>query len=184
MINQFTNLLANGNAPEIVNEHGILNDLFPNVWVLIAHVLVTVVVLFFLIRFVWKPMKKVLGERTAHIQQSINEAERQNEEAKIRERQAEKKIELSVVESAEIIAKSHKTADEITTKAKERAVVLAHKIEAEAEQSIRIEKQKAEAQMKEKVVDLALTAAAKLAEREIARDDAEKVVSTFMRNHK
>ena len=57
-----------------VDPNQIINQLFPNLWIFITHVIATIILLILLTRWVYNPFRKAMRQRRFLIQQRINEA--------------------------------------------------------------------------------------------------------------
>lgn len=140
-----------------------------------------ILILFILLRiFLFKPINKMLDDRTQSIQKDINDAEHAKREAEELRQQYENSIseareeagkilreahDYAEAERAEIIRKSHEEADEIVNSADET-------IENERRRVI----QQAHAQ----IADLAIEAASKVVSANLDDEKNRKVVDDFL----
>ena len=72
-----TNIFANQNAPAIPGKDEIFSLLIPNIYVLVSHLIATIILLTTIICLVWKPTKKYLAKRKEQILEDVNKAEEQ-----------------------------------------------------------------------------------------------------------
>ncbi len=54
---------VNNSSPAIPGSDEIISQILPNVWVLVAHAIATIILLSLIVWLVWKPTKKYLEKR-------------------------------------------------------------------------------------------------------------------------
>ena len=144
--------------------------------VAIAHVVNFLLVLWLLNRSVFGPLKRKLTERREEIESGVAEA-----------REAEKKLQKAKERKKEILENAQNQRQEILTKAREQAESIKANARTEAKQeaesivaNARKDIQQKRAQMKDEfrqyAGDLVVNTAEKLLDREVTKDDHEKLI--------
>ena len=150
------------------------------VWTILTFLLL----LFVLAKFAWKPLLKMLNDREELIRSSLKDAEKAKE--KLERLNAEGEAIINRARSgAQSILSEGKTAaaklkDETLDVAKEQA----KKIASEAEKQINIEKEKAIAEIKSEVVNLSMSIAEKLINKNISPEDNKALIDESLSNIK
>ena len=140
-------------------------------------VIINLLVLYLLLKkFLFKPVCKMMDERSAKIQSDLDGAA-----------QAKADAEKIKADYEAEIADAHSQAVEITNKAKAQAgrecdlmLENAAKIMKEAEKSIANEKEKAMDDAKYQIADLAILAAAKVIKKNVGGDSDRETVDEFL----
>ena len=142
------------------------------VWTILTFLLL----LFVLAKFAWKPLLKMLNDREELIRSSLEDAEK-----------AKKKLERLNAEGEAIINQARSEAQSILSEGKAAAAKLkdetldiakeqAKQIASEAEKQINIEKDKAIAEIKSEVVNLSMSIAEKLINKNISPEDNKALI--------
>ena len=150
------------------------------VWTILTFLLL----LFVLAKFAWKPLLKMLNDREELIRSSLEDAEK-----------AKKKLERLNAEGETIINQARSEAQSILSEGKAAAAKLkdetldvakeqAKKIASEAEKQINIEKEKAIAEIKSEVVNLSMSIAEKLINKNISPKDNKALIDESLSNVK
>ena len=127
--------------------------IFPNIGSLVVQIIATAVLVFFVIKFFWKPIKKNIDTRREYIKNNIDEAGKLNAEAE-----------------------AHLVRQNIINNANEEAN---RKIKLAEEQIVK-EREEAKQEIHDEIINVALMAASKIVEREINKEDNEKLVEDFL----
>jgi len=153
-----------------------------NFWQILISLLNLLLIFFILKKFLWKPVKKVMAQRQAAVDEQYAAADEarakaEADRAAYEEALAGAKAEAKgIVEDATVAAK--RRGDQIVAEAEEKADRLVRQAQSEAE----LEKQKAENEVKQKIVDVSALLAGKLLEREISADDHRTLIDAFINN--
>ena len=142
------------------------------VWTILTFLLLLTV----LAKFAWKPLLKMLKDREELIRSSLEDAEK-----------AKKKLERLNAEGEAIINQARSEAQSILSEGKTAAAKLkdetldvakeqAKQIASEAEKQINIEKDKAIAEIKSEVVNLSMSIAEKLINKNISPEDNKALI--------
>ena len=156
--------------------------IFPNIGSLVVQLLATTVMVFVVVKFFWKPIKANLDTRREYIKKNIDEAGKLNEEAQLNLENSNKAIKDANVEARRIKEKAETEAllarQKILNKAEEEAN---NKLKIAEEQIIK-EREEAKQEIREEIINVAMMAASKIVEREINKEDNEKLVNDFLDN--
>jgi F-type H+-transporting ATPase subunit b len=154
---------------------------------LIAQV-VNVAVLFGLLYLVaYKPIMRMLDERSRKIKESMDNTEYIKQQAERAEEEASKRIGEAAKEGQEAIARAMRTGDEVRQEAQQRAKSEAEALIARARSEIQRERDEAIDQLRGEFADITIEAAGKVIDRTLDkkahRDIIDKVLkeSTTLR---
>lgn len=170
----FHNFLA---AP---TAEGIVNQLFPNVWVFIAHTLATIALLFILSKLVYQPFKRMMRERRNKIKTILVNANEKYEDAN-------KKNNLNTQILTKTKNSVNKIIDDATKKVNLKkdqilndAKGQSNKIILEAKKQILEENQKNKKKIKETISKSSVLIASKIIEKELKITDHKKIIDKFI----
>jgi F-type H+-transporting ATPase subunit b len=139
-----------------------LEGLGVNPPVLISQI-VSFLVLFGVLSFVaYKPILKMLDERSKKIKESLEEAEKVKQQSLSAEEEVRKQIQSASQRGQEIIAKAAKTSDEIRAKAQDLARADAEEILERARQDIKAEREATVDELRRGFADVTILAAGKV----------------------
>ena len=159
----------------------ILELLVPDVWTSITQLCATAVLFFLMYKLAWKPVKKILDERSAFEQKKLDEASKlQIENEKIS--QQAKDIISEANRSAEAIVKeareeAQNAKKELIDEGKKEAAQLLENAKRDAEQ----ERSKQMEELRSQIVDSAILAAEKILENNIDSESEKLSVDSFVR---
>ena len=144
--------------------------------------IITFMVLFFVLaKFAWKPLIKMLQEREEMIRDSLNDAEKAKAELEHLNEESEAIMTKARAEAQTILANGKAAAEKVKedtiAKAKEQAI----KIIKKTEKQIQIEKDKAIADIKQEVVNLSLSVAKKLINKNLNDADNKSLIEETLK---
>jgi len=147
--------------------------------------IITFLVLFFaLAKFAWKPLLKMLQDREDMIRSSLDDAEKAKVELERLSEESEAIMAKARSEAQSILAEgktaAEKVKDDIIAKSKEQA----NKIREDAENQIQVEKEKAIAEIKGEVVNLTLSVAEKLIQKNLSDADNKSLIEASLKKVK
>ncbi|MDP7126545.1 MAG: F0F1 ATP synthase subunit B [Candidatus Marinimicrobia bacterium] len=147
--------------------------------------IITFLVLFFaLAKFAWKPLLKMLKDREDMIRDSLDDAEKAKVELERLSEESEAIMAKARSEAQSILAEgktaAEKVKDDIIAKSKEQA----NKIREDAENQIQVEKEKAIAEIKGEVVNLTLSVAEKLIQKNLSDADNKSLIEASLKKVK
>jgi F-type H+-transporting ATPase subunit b len=149
-------------------------------WKLLFQVINFLLLLYLLNRFLFKPVLKLLDERESRIRKGLEDAETAARDRELAKAEREAALDEARKEAQAMVARANKIAEdsraEIVAEAKEQA----EKVAARAREEITAEKDKARAELRATVADLALQAAGRLVRSEMDAPTHRRLVDEFL----
>ena len=139
------------------------------------------VLLFLLAKFAWKPLLQALESRQEMIQKSLNDAEKAKQELEEVQLESNKIVAQARSEAETIIATSRSDGAKLREDLREKAQSEAQSIVTQAEQQIQQERDRALSQIREEAVDVSLSVASKLIQRNLSKEDNEKIIEEALK---
>ena len=175
-------LIAVAAAPLYAAEEGAtLSPFAGNVgnalWTLVIFVIVVVV----LGKFAWGPVLSLLQEREEFIHKSLSDARRDREEAEARLRDYAGKLQSAQAEAVGIIESARKDAERLREELRTKARSEADTMIRNAERQIELQTSRALQQIRQEAVDLSVNIASKLLQRNITKEDNEKLIADALK---
>ena len=150
------------------------------IWTIITFLLL----LYVLAKFAWKPLLKMLEDRENLIKSSLKDAEKAKLELESLTKESEAITAKARSEAQSILAESKSAADKVKedtiAKAKEQAI----KIRDDAKKQIEVEKDKAISDIKQEVVNLTLSVAEKLINKNLNDADNKSLIEESLKKVK
>src|ERR671919_2603008 len=147
---------------------------------LLFQVINFLLLLYLLNRFLFKPVLKLLDEREQRIRKGLEDAEAAAHDRELAKAEREAAMDEARKEAQAMIARATKIADdsraEILAEAKEQA----EKVTTRAREEITAEKERAMAELRATVADLALEAAGRLVRSEMNQTTQRRLVEEFL----
>ena len=147
---------------------------------LIAQIVNFVILLGLLYLVAYKPIMRMLDERSNRIKESMEQTESIKEQAANADEETTKRIEAASREGQEVIANAVKTGEEIRQKAQEDAKPEAEALISKARQVIQQERDEAIAELRKEFTDLTITAAEKIIEQELNKEAHRKLIDKVL----
>ncbi|MBH49482.1 MAG: ATP synthase F0 subunit B [Candidatus Marinimicrobia bacterium] len=147
-------------------------------------ILTFLVLLFVLAKFAWKPLLKMLKEREELIRSSLEDAEKAQVELARLNAEGEDIVNRARSEAQTILSEGKTAAAKLKEETLLSAKEQAYSIIAEAENQIKIEKEKAISEIKTEVVELSLSITEKLITKNISKEDNKVIIEESLRNIK
>ncbi len=151
-------------------------------WTMIFEVVNLLIVTLILKRFLFKPVNAVLEQRQAEIGGMYQKAEDAQKEAQALKQAYDERISGARREADELIAAAQDSArrrgDEIVENARGEAVQLRRR----AEEDIELQKRKALREVRDELADMAVDIAGRVVEREVTREDHDRLVEEFIKS--
>ena len=147
--------------------------------------IITFLLLFFVLaKYAWKPLIKMLDDREGMIRSSLDDAEKAKLELERLNKESEAITAKARSEAQAILAESKTVAEKVKedtiAKAKEQAI----KISDDAEKQIQVEKDKAITDIKQEVVNLTLSVAEKLINKNLNDADNKSLIEESLKKVK
>lgn len=149
-------------------------------WSFVFQIINTIVLFLILKKILFKPVREYMLARQKGIEDSINEADSINEEARAFKQKYEKKLEDIKEEGREIIKDARQRADEQAKEIIREANDKASRMIKHAEEEIERENVKAMNELKDEVASLAFITAEKILKQKLDKKDHEQMVKNFI----
>ena len=139
--------------------------------------IITFLLLFYVLaKFAWKPLLSMLEERENLIKSSLNDAKTAREELEKINIESEAIITKARTDAQSILSDGKVAAEKIKDDTLAKAKEEANKIKEDAKLQIKAEKDKAISEIKKEVVDLSITVAEKLIDKNINEKDNASLI--------
>jgi len=142
------------------------------VWTLVIFVLVVIL----LGKFAWGPVLGLLKQREDFIHKSLSDAKHDRDEAEARLKEYAVKLQSAQREAIGIVEDARRDAERLREELRERAKAEADTMIKNAERQVQLETSRALQQIRKEAVDLSVTIASKLLQRNISKDDNQKLI--------
>jgi len=160
----------------------IINKLIPNgIWPIITQLLTTVVLIIIVRRLLYKPVKEMLAKRAEHVKRHIDEAERDQQLAANVLSEADTRLKTAKTQSLMMLKEAQEASEVTKTEALEEARSQARQLKLQADEEIRKARLQADEDIRREIVDVAIEASRRVLERELVKQDNDKVVDDFVK---
>lgn len=156
---------------------------------LIGQIINFVLLLTILYLALYKPVLRMLDQRTKRIQESLEQAERLKQETSRAEEEVKKQIEAARLEGRNLVQQATQVADRLRADAQAQARTEGDVIIARARETIQRERDDAIEALRAQFADLAIIAAERVIKTSLDRDQHKRLIdevleqsSTFKRN--
>ena len=139
------------------------------------------VLLALLTKFAWKPLLLALEARQHTIEQALDDAEKAKLELERLNRESEQIIRQARVEAYQIITMSRADAERLREELRQKARAEAEGIVKTAERQIQLETARAIQQIRHEAADLSVSIASKLIQRNLSKEDNEKLIDEALK---
>ena len=148
--------------------------------VLISQI-VSFLILFGLLRLVaYKPLMKMLDERSGRIQKSMEQTEFIKEQAALAEKETQKRLDEASKEGQWLIDRAAQAGDEMKQKAKEDARNEAERLITRAKGEIEKERDDAIGELRKEFADITIKAAEKVIESSLNKETHRKIIEKVL----
>ena len=143
--------------------------------------IVNFVILFGLLYLVaYKPVMRMLDERSKRVKESMEQTESIKEQATRAEEEAKKRIEAASKEGQEAVARAVRTGEEVRQKALQEARPEAETLIAKARLEIQRERDEAIDELRKELTDLTMLAAEKVIERSLDKEAHRQLIDKVL----
>ena len=153
----------------------------PDPGLFIWTILTFLVLVGLLARFAWRPLLKALEGRQEGIRKALDEATRAREELERVGQDAARMVRDARIEAESIVSRTRTDAERLRDEIRQKARAEAEGIIKTAEQRIQLETNRALEQIRHEAVDLSVAIASKLIQRNLTKDDNERLISETLR---
>jgi F-type H+-transporting ATPase subunit b len=147
------------------------------IWTLAIFVIVVIV----LGRFAWGPVLGLLQQREEFIHRALSDAKRDRDAAEARLKDYAAKLQSAHAEAATILEDTRRDAERLREEVRQRARGEADKLIANAQRQIQLETSRALDQIRREAVDLSVLIASKIIQRNLSREDNEKLIDDALK---
>lgn len=147
---------------------------------LLFQVINFLLLLYLLNRLLFKPLLKTLDERQARISQGLKDAEQAARDRELARAEREAALDEARREAQSMVARASKIAEDSRNEIVAAARSEAERVTARAREEIVAEKERAMAEIREQVADLAILAAGRLLREEIDGARQRRLVNDFL----
>ncbi len=151
-------------------------------WTFLAQLLNLFIQVYFIKRFLFKPINEILEKRKAMADAEISDATKAKEEALAMKESYEQDMEQARNRAGEILENAKKTASAQSEAMISEATASAAAIKEKAQKDIEQEKKKAMSEVRDEIGGIAMEIAGKVIEREINEEDHRKLIDEFISN--
>ena len=134
------------------------------------------ILLWLLAKFAWRPLLAALERRQETIRKSLDDAQQARQELERLNVESRKILAEARVQSDSILSQTRSDAARLRDELKQKAQSEAAGIIKNAERQIEMETQRALQQIRNEAVDLSVMIASKLLERNVTREDNERLI--------
>lgn len=163
-----------------IDSNTIINLIFPNVWVLLATLLATIILVSAMIWLVWKPFNKKMEERKAFVQKELIDAENAKLESIAEKDKIHKEYVQAQIEINKMLVNATQKATVIYDEIKSDAQKKAHIIQKNAKAEIEMQKQKLKESINDEILDVAFAAVTQISKQKITKQENDKLVNDFI----
>jgi F-type H+-transporting ATPase subunit b len=150
-------------------------------WSVLLTQVVTFIILLLLLRFVaYKPIMRMLDERSRRVKESLEQAEAVKEQSARAEGELKKQLEEASREGQERIARAVKAGEEVKQKAQEEAKRETEKLVVKARSEIQRERAEAITEVRREFADLTVLAAGKVIEKSLDKEEHRELIEKVL----
>jgi len=173
-------LVAVAGTPALAQEAHKVDLLSPNYGLMVWTLVIFLILLFVLSKFAFKPIIAAVEAREQALEDAINSAKRDREEAALLLAQHRAALDASRGEGQKLIADARVAAERVRTELVEQAHAEQARMLERARAEIDAERAKAIAELRREAVDLAILGAGKVIGQNLDRDANRKLVESFL----
>jgi len=151
-----------------------------DVWTLLLQAGNVLIVLLVLGHFLFKPLGRLMEERTKFVEDSLANAERQREEAQQLLAQYQEQLRNAQAEAREIVARATREAEELARQRKQETEAEIQRMLEQAKAEIEAERLRALESIRDEVATLTLMAAERVIARELNEADHKRLVEQML----
>lgn len=148
--------------------------------VLVAQIVNVGILLGLLYLFAYKPVMRMLDERSRRVKESMEQADSIKEQAARAEEKVKKQLEAAGREGQERISQAVQIGEEVKQKAQQEARQEAETLIARARTEIRRERDEAIDELRKEVADLTILAAGKVIERSLDKEAHRELIDKVL----
>ena len=151
-----------------------------NGWFLAAQIVNFLILLLILYFFAYKPVMKMLDERSRKIRESMDEVQKVKDQAAQTEEEFKKKIEAASKEGQEVIARAMRTGEEARQRAQLEAKQEAQGLVEKARVEIQRERDETIGELRQEFADLTVVAAEKVIGQSLDKEAHRQIINQVL----
>jgi F-type H+-transporting ATPase subunit b len=128
----------------------------------------------------YKPLMKMLDERSNKVKESMEQAEYVKQQAVHAEEEVKKQLEAASKQGQEVIARAEKTGEELRQRMEEQAKREGESLIAGARSEIQKERDDAISELRKEFADLTITAAGKVIDESLDKDKHRDIIDKVL----
>ena len=148
--------------------------------ILLTQVVTFIILLVILRFFAYKPLMRMLDERSRRVKESMEQAESVKEQSAHAEEEARKQLEATSREGQERIARAVRAGEEVKQKAQEEARQEAEALISRARTEIQRERDEAIGEVRREFADLTILAAGKVIDRSLDKEEHRQLIDKVL----
>ena len=153
----------------------------PDPGLFIWTILTFLVLVGLLTKFAWRPLLQALEARQQSIQKALDDAEKAKQELERLNQESAQIIRQARVEADQIVAMSRSDAERLREEMRQKARAEADGIVKSAERQIQLETARAIQQIRHEAADLSVAIASKLIQRNLTKEENEKLIDEALK---
>jgi F-type H+-transporting ATPase subunit b len=157
-----------------------MSGLGVNAWTLAAQIVNFIILLLLLYFFAYKPVMKMLDERSRKIKDSMEEVQKVKAQAAQTEEEFKKKIESASKEGQEVIARAMRTGEEARQRAQAEAKQEAQALVEKARVEIQRERDETIGELRQEFADLTVVAAEKVIGKSLDKEAHRQIIDQVL----
>lgn len=159
----------------------VVNNLFPNLWVFLTHIIAAVVLVVLMTWLVWKPTKQSLQKRHDYIAKQIADAQQAKESATMELNEANQLKVNAMSQAMTITTQAKAEAFQIVEDARVEAKQTAQKMVSDAQEDIERQKLEARTNAQDNIINIAFNVAESVLNKEIDKADKDKYIDDLLK---
>jgi F-type H+-transporting ATPase subunit b len=161
-------------------EDGGISQLGINWGILITQIVTFIILLVLLRIFAYKPLMRMMDERSRRVKESVEQAEAVKEQSARAEEGLKKQLEEASREGQDRITRAIKAGEELKQKAEEEAKRETEKLILKARSEIQQERDAAVADVRREFADLTVLAAGKVIEKSLDKEEHRELIEKVL----
>ncbi len=159
----------------------VINNLFPNLWVFLTHIIAAVILVVVMTWLVWKPTKNSLQKRHDYIAKEIADAQIAKEAATMELNEANQLKVDAMSQAMTITTEAKAEAFTIIENARLEAKQTANKIVTDAKEDVEQQKRDAKANAQDNIINIAFNVAENVLNKQVSQQDKDKYIDDLLK---
>ena len=153
----------------------------PDPGLFIWTILTFLALVFLLAKFAWRPLLEALDVRQQGIRKALDDAQKATQELALLEQEPALILRTARADAEGVITQSRADADRLREELRQKAKAEAEGIMRNAERQIQLETARAVQQIRAEAVDLSISIASKILQRNISKEDNERLIADALK---